>query len=80
MAAEELGPKGESLKGVSHQINLSLNSDTRKSFLASGLRYNEPLPIVPNAERIRVVVRDDASGELGSLSVPLNRVLPPHGG
>jgi len=80
LAAEELGPKGESLKGVSHQINLSLNSDTRKSFLASGLRYNEPLPIVPNAERIRVVVRDDASGELGSLSVPLNRVLPPHGG
>lgn len=76
MAVEEVGPKGENLKGVSHQFNFHLNSVTRKNFLASGLRFNEPLDIVPRAERIRVVVRDDPSGELGSLSVPLNRVLP----
>ena len=80
MVVEEVGPKGESLKGVSHQLNFNLNSANRKDFLVSGLRYNEPLPIVPHAERIRVVVRDDPSGDLGSLSIPVDRVLTHHGG
>jgi hypothetical protein len=80
LAIAELGPKGESLKGVSHSISFHVKPGKREDFLASGLRFNELLPVVPKAERIRVVVRDDPTGELGSLSVPLDRVLPPHGG
>lgn len=80
LAIVELGSKGESLKGLSHQIDFHLSPDKLKNFLGSGLRFNEPLAIVPAAERIRVVVRDDSTGSLGSLSVPLDRVLPPGGG
>jgi hypothetical protein len=76
----ELGPKGESLKGESNQITFRVKHAKREEFFASGLRFNRLLPVVPKTERIRVVVRDNPTGTLGSLSVPLDRVLPPHGG
>lgn len=80
LVTAEIGSKGESLKGVSHVISFQVTPAKREDFLTSGVRFNELVPIVPNAERIRVVVRDDSTGSLGSLSMPLDRVLPPHGG
>ncbi|MHB8655243.1 MAG: VWA domain-containing protein [Terriglobia bacterium] len=80
LVAAEIGSRGESLKAVSHLISFHVTPAKREDFLASGVRFNELVPIVPNAERIRVVVRDDPTGTLGSLSVPIGRVLPPHGG
>src|SRR5579859_1711896 len=80
LVAAEIGSRGESLKAVSHLISFHVTPAKREDFLTSGVRFNELVPIVPNAERIRVVVRDDPTGMVGSLSVPLDRVLPPHGG
>jgi VWFA-related protein len=77
MVVEQLGPRGEALKGVSHGIDFDLDSANRDKFLASGVRFSEPIAIVPNAERLRFVVRDDPSDRMGSLSVPLDRITPP---
>jgi VWFA-related protein len=74
MVVEQFGPRGEALKGVSHGIDFDLDSANRQKFLASGVRFTEALGILPNAERIRFVVRDDPTQTMGSLTVPLDRV------
>ena len=74
MVVEQFGPRGEALKGVSHSIDFDLDAANRQTFLASGVRFSEPLAIVPGAERLRFVVRDDATQSMGSVSVPLDRI------
>jgi VWFA-related protein len=78
LVLEQFGPRGTVLKGVSHNFDFDLNDAGRKTFLASGLRYNESLALVSNAERLRFVVRDDPTERIGSLSVPLDRVVAAH--
>jgi VWFA-related protein len=72
----EFSPQGENLKGRFQTITLNLDAAARKKFLAGGMMMGELLPVVPKAERVRVVVRDDPTGQIGSVSVPLDRILP----
>ena len=72
----QFGPQGQSLDGSSHDFTLQVNATQRKNLLASGFVFGAPLAIVPGAERLRVIVRDDPTGDLGSVNVPLDRVLP----
>jgi len=74
MVVEQFGPRGEALKGISHGINFDLGSANRQAFLASGVHFSEPLAIVSGAERLRFVVRDDATQSMGSISVPVDRI------
>jgi hypothetical protein len=74
MVVEQFGPRGEALKGISHGIDFDLDTVNRQKFLASGVRFSEPLAIVPGAERLRFVVRDDATQSMGSASVRLDRI------
>ena len=76
LVLEQFGPRGTALKGVSHNFDFDLDDAARKKFLAAGLRYSEALTLVPNADRLRFVVRDDASQRMGSLSVPVGRIVP----
>jgi VWFA-related protein len=78
LVLEQFDPRGKALKGVSHNFDFDLDDAARKKFLASGLRYNEALAIVPNAERLRFVVRDNPSERMGSVSMPLGRIMSPH--
>ncbi len=77
MVVEQFGPRGEALKGVSHAFDFDFDASNQQKFLAGGLRYTEALAIVPGAERIRFVVRDDPTLSIGSLSMPLDRVNSP---
>jgi VWFA-related protein len=75
LVLEQFGPRGKALKGLSHNFDFDLDDAGRKKFLASGLRYAEALAIVPHAGRLRFVVRDDPTERMGSLSLPLERLM-----
>jgi len=81
LVTEEIDSKGENLKGVSHKIQLHLKPETYQKILAKGLGFNQrlPFPMPFNAERLRVVLRDDPTGAMGSVNVPLDRVTQPRG-
>lgn len=58
--------------------NLRLNQTTYEQVLKSqGLRLLERLRPEPGAALLRVLVRDIASGALGSVTIPLARLRPP---
>jgi len=81
LVTDELGPQGQTLHTVSLAINFHLKPNTYKRYLAKGLGFREQVPfaIQPNASRLRIVLRDDATGAIGSLTVPLDRVMRRHG-
>jgi VWFA-related protein len=57
--------------------NLRLNRATYERVQAAGgLRLVEHLDLAPEAKLVRVLVRDLASGALGSLTIPLERLRP----
>ncbi len=75
----ELDPEGKTLKSVSQTIELYLKPETYQSALAEGLFLDEdlPLPILATAERLRVVIRDDDTGRIGSVNIPLDQFTHP---
>ncbi|MEJ2010332.1 MAG: VWA domain-containing protein, partial [Acidobacteriota bacterium] len=77
LVTDELGPQGQTLNTVSLAINFHLKPKTYKRYLSKGLGFRERVPfaILPNAVRLRIVLRDDPTGAIGSLSVPLARVM-----
>lgn len=81
LVTDELGPQGQTLQTVSLAVNLRLRPATYQRFLDKGLGFRErvPFPIMPDASRLRIVIRDDSTGAIGSLSVPLDRVMNLHG-
>ncbi len=48
----------------------------KPAFDANGITLSQTLPVVANAARLRIIVRDSASGRTGSLTVPLNELTP----
>jgi VWFA-related protein len=76
----ELGPRGMNLKGKSYRADFKLNPQTREKYLAAGIGAMELFEMVPGGDRVRVVVRDDTSNQIGSLTIPLDRVLGQPGG
>ena len=39
--------------------------------MTQGLQYHDIVPLVAQATQLRIVARDNASGTLGSITVPL---------
>lgn len=72
----EVGPKGEILRAISHKLVLNIPPQIQAKLLEQGFDARENLQAAPGAEILRVVVRDDATGNLGSVNVPLGKVIP----
>ena len=79
LVTEEFDPRGDSLKGVSQKVQLHLKPDLYQKVLVKGMGFSErlPFPILYNAERLRVVIRDDPTGAMGSVNVPLDHGFLP---
>jgi hypothetical protein len=71
IAIAQLDDNGKQLAGTAETVNLNLKDDTYKKALQTGLVMNKG--VIPNAaaRRIRVVVMDRKTGQLGSLSIPV---------
>jgi VWFA-related protein len=63
--------RGNQFNGKDDSITLNLDPDKYKQVMTQGLSYHQIIPLVPQAPQLRIVARDDASGTLGSVTVPL---------
>ena len=73
MAFVELGKDGRILGGVKDRLLLSLLPDTYSHAEMQGWFYPRKLWVDAEAEKLRVMVRDLATGIVGSISVPIHR-------
>lgn len=66
--------QGQEFGGLDDKINLNLTQATYTSLLKDDLAYHRVVGRAAQARLLRIVVRDAASGAMGSVTVPLNRV------
>ncbi len=66
--------QGNDYGGTDDQVNLNLSPDTYGKFQKEDLNYHRVVARAPAAKLLRIVVRDAASGAMGSVTVPLNKV------
>jgi VWFA-related protein len=63
--------KGESVSHNSKMYNLNLNATYLAQLQQSGIGYNDTLELPPGQYGLRVVVRDNITGRVGSVWAPL---------
>lgn len=69
--------QGNEYGGTDDKINLNLSPDTYRKLLAEDLGYHRVVPRAAAAKMLRIVVRDAASGAIGSITVPLAKLAAP---
>src|SRR2546427_13100108 len=74
------GTDGKELAGELKTLNLNLVRETYDEIMKKGLGLTRNLPLAPGAAQLRVVVRDVSSGSIGSLTIPLTKLIPSSGG
>jgi hypothetical protein len=62
---------GKVLDGSYDTLDLRLKPETYQALLRNGYIHRKEIRLLPKAASIRVVVRDDGSGEVGSVTIPL---------
>ncbi len=63
--------KGEDVSHNSKLYNLNLNAAYVAQLQSSGIGYNDTLELPPGQYGLRVVVRDNTTGRVGSVWAPL---------
>jgi VWFA-related protein len=67
----------DAIIGVDSQIfSFDMPHDVFQRMLAQGGTYFREVTVDPNAVELRVVIRDDDTGNLGSVNIPLDKYLP----
>jgi VWFA-related protein len=69
-----LSPTGENLKGFDQTREFSLLPSTYEQIEREGVQFPLTFRIPPDTEQVRLVVRDSASGAMGSVTIPLSQV------
>jgi hypothetical protein len=65
---------GNPYNGLDDTINLNLSADSYQKFIKNGFVYAKMIDRADRAKVIRIVVRDSASGAIGSITVPLANI------
>jgi|GEM_PF-7021052 len=71
VAFVQLANDGRVLEGVKDHLDLALFPESYRDAATQGWFYPKTLDIDPKADKLRVVVRDLATGAVGSVSVPV---------
>jgi hypothetical protein len=66
--------QGKEYDGVDDTINMNLTQETYRKFVADDLRYHRVVARSTKARLLRIVVRDAATGAMGSVTIPLAKV------
>jgi hypothetical protein len=72
----ELDESGATLAKVSDVKEFEFAATERARYETQGLAWQMAIPLVEGAKKLTIVVRDTASGNIGSLSVPLAERVP----
>jgi VWFA-related protein len=65
---------GNQYNGLDDTINLNLSADSYQKFVKNGFVYAKIIDRADRAKVIRIVVRDSASGAIGSITVPFAKI------
>ena len=65
---------GRPFKGKNDTLRLRLSAESHRQVARTGLTYRQIVESQPGATELRIVVRDVASGAMGSLSAPLRQI------
>ena len=65
---------GNQYNGLDDTINLNLGAESYAKFIKNGFVYAKIIDRADRAKIIRIVVRDSASGAIGSVTVPLAKI------
>jgi len=71
--------EGKEIVGETSKVDMRLLKDTYQKIRNGGLHFGRNLVLNPNATELRVVVCDDKTGAIGSLSIPLAKYFPAAG-
>jgi VWFA-related protein len=72
---------GDAMLGVDPlTYSVDLSEEEYQAALERGYELKVPLVVEPGTKNLRVVVRDAGSGVLGSVTVPIEKFLPPQNG
>ena len=66
--------QGKDYGGTDDTVNLNLTPETYQKLLVNDLNYHRVVARATQAKMLRIVVRDAASGAIGSVTVPLAKV------
>ena len=72
----ELDESGKILASTLRPFQLHIDTATYQRLLKEGLSYTHEMLMVPGAAQIRVIVRDGATGKIGSVDLPLAQYYP----
>jgi VWFA-related protein len=64
-------------KVTGRTLVLHLRPETYQRVLREGIPFDQPLPSKPDAGSLRVIVVDENSGRMGSVTLPAYALLPP---
>lgn len=67
----QLAKDGRILESVKDHLDLALLPETYDNAATQGWLYPRTVDVNPKAQKLRVVVRDRATGAIGSVSVPV---------
>jgi len=73
------GANGKELTSEVRTLNMNLRKNAYDDIMKNGLSMTRNLSPAAGAASLRVVVRDATSGSVGSLSIPLTKLVPPSG-
>jgi VWFA-related protein len=68
----ELDNSGNTLAKVSDVKDFEVSSANRAHYDSLGVTWPFSLPLMPDAVKVAIIVRDSASGRVGSLNVPMH--------
>lgn len=66
---------GKQLASESQQISMHLTKERYDLLMKNGLIWERDLPIVAGVAQLRLVARDNGSGSVGSVSVPVDKLF-----
>jgi hypothetical protein len=67
----EVNEDGETLAKISDTKEFEVPAGGRARFDSEGVAWPLSLPLIPGAKKITIVLRDRATGHVGSLTVPI---------
>jgi hypothetical protein len=70
----ELNERGAILGQTEDTKAFEIPASALEHFHSTGLNWEQKMPLVPGAATVRVIVRDQATGRIGSLTVPLRNI------
>ncbi len=71
----EFNSFGQQVGEISKTIELSHNTDDYKKLLHDGFTYSKTLVLAKDAAEVRLVLRDEGNGAIGSVIIPLWRLF-----